>query len=124
MLRSILMTSGAVTTMWRSEEKPAPTSSLASRTPAGRAGPGGRAGAARAAPAARAPGAGAGRRAGGPGGPGRAGPRGVVLDRVVLGELEQDAVQGQLAQQVGEPRRQQGLRGDGQGGAAVDPGRG
>ena len=38
MLRSSLMTSGSVTTMWRSEEKPAPTSSMASRIPWARSG--------------------------------------------------------------------------------------
>ena len=63
MVRSSLMTSGRVRTMWRSEEKPAPTSSIARRMPPARSGSRARQ------------------------------ERVVVLDRVVLGELEQDAVE-------------------------------
>ena len=82
MLRSILMTSGEVTTMWRSEEKPAPTSSMASRRPAARKG-------------ARAS---------------REG--GVVLDLVVLGQLEEHAIERQPGQQLAELGREQGGGGD------------
>ena len=71
MLRSSLMTSGAVSTMWRSDENPAPTSSIARRMP-------------RAAQRRRA------RRQGV-----------VVLHLVVLGELQQDPVQRQPLEQLG-----------------------
>ena len=90
MLRSSLMTSGAVTTMWRSEEKPAPTSSMARRRPRG------------------------------PEGRQHGRERVVVLDLVVLGELEQHPVQRQAGEQLAALGGQQGGGGDVHGDVAGD----